>query len=47
MLVEAAAGSLTIDPSADGDGNFAIETGGLILVTQESLLAVTGNALHQ
>lgn len=45
LLVEAAAGSLTIDSSADVDGNgFALGADTLLLVTQESLLAVTGDA---
>jgi hypothetical protein len=45
LLVEAAAGSLTIDSIADTDGNgFALGADTLLLVTQESLLAVTGDA---
>ena len=44
ILVEAVGGgSLTIDAGSDGStANFVIEDGGLILVTQESLLALTG-----
>ena len=44
ILVEAVGGgSLTIDAGGDGStANFMLEDGGLILVTQESLLALTG-----
>ena len=45
LLVEAAAGSLAIDSIADSEGNgFALGADTLLLVTQESLLGVTGNA---
>lgn len=44
ILVEATGGgSLTIDAGSDGQtANFVIEHGGLVLVTQESLLALDG-----
>ena len=44
ILVEAVGGgSLTIDAGSDGStADFILEDGGLILVTQESLLALTG-----
>lgn len=44
ILVEAVGGgSLTIDAGSNGgEANFILESGGLILVTQESLLALTG-----
>lgn len=45
LLVEAAAGSLTIDSIADANGDgFALGADTLLLVTQESLLAITGDA---